>query len=930
MTASRDPGPVRRRVPARGRLARRRHAVHCAPCRSTPSARCSRSWSPTRGAAALQYGSGQGDPRAARADLRVMALEGIEAHPDDVVVTVGSQQALDLVTRIFIDPGDVVLAEAPSYVGALGDVRGPTRPRSCTSRWTTTGWCPTALREAIAALRPRGRAARSSSTRCPNFHNPAGVTLVAARGGPRCSRSASAPACSCSRTTRTACSASTATPLPALRARRPATGVIYLGSFSKTFAPGPAGRLGAGAARRTGEARARRPRRRCCARRRSPSSRSSDLPRAPSRGRSRSRCSGRCTASAATRCSTRSTSMMPAGTHLDPAGRRLLRLADAARGPRREGDAAARGAPRGWRTCPGTAFYADGSGARSLRLSYCYPSPTGSARASAGWPTSSSEELELRDDVRRRPSDRPDPPARRRTRVHARDRCRDAGPRSERRRPVARAGRRAVATSGRSRCAPGAGSCEALRAAGRRGRAARRRRRRCCRRSPPTRRTPCSSRCTAPPARTARCATCSTWPASRTSASDAARLPDGLRQADRQGAGHAPRAWPRRTRWRCRTRRSATSGAHAVLDAHRRPARPAAVREAGPGRLGARRLGRPRRGGAAGRDGGLLRVRRHRAGRAVRRRHRGRRVGGRHRRRARSRLPAVEIVPDGRRLRLRGALHRRARPSSSRRRGVDDAVAERAPRRPRRPRTRRSGLRDLSRTDLIVDADGTPVVPRGERRPRHDRDQSCCRWRLQRPGTTSARSACAFSSAPFHAASLPGCRRPHRSRTSTAGSSVAASRTSSRTTARAVTSSRASSGRWCSSSSSRSPSPRATTGRSGRRCSPRSPASPACSAAGRRPTGSAAAAGSPGPTASARSRSARSSSCPHCCRSSSAARRRTPPCSRSATPSCSPSSTSAPATASSRCCDGRSAAWSRSWRRSVACSRGRSPCCCCS
>ena len=49
-----------------------------------------------------------------------MRLEGIEAHPDDVVVTVGSQQAVDLVTRIFCDPGDVVICEAPSYVGALG------------------------------------------------------------------------------------------------------------------------------------------------------------------------------------------------------------------------------------------------------------------------------------------------------------------------------------------------------------------------------------------------------------------------------------------------------------------------------------------------------------------------------------------------------------------------------------------------------------------------------------------------------------------------------------------------------------------------------------------------------------------------------------------------------------------------------------------
>jgi 2-aminoadipate transaminase len=73
-----------------------------------------------RGAAALQYGSAQGDPALREGICEVMALEGIRAHPDEVVVTVGSQQALDLITRIFVDPGDVVLAEAPSYVGALG------------------------------------------------------------------------------------------------------------------------------------------------------------------------------------------------------------------------------------------------------------------------------------------------------------------------------------------------------------------------------------------------------------------------------------------------------------------------------------------------------------------------------------------------------------------------------------------------------------------------------------------------------------------------------------------------------------------------------------------------------------------------------------------------------------------------------------------
>src|SRR5499425_2835786 len=72
------------------------------------------------GLTALQYGSAQGIPKLREQICEVMTLEGIQAHPDDVVVTVGSQMALDMVTRVFCDPGDVIIAEAPSYVGALG------------------------------------------------------------------------------------------------------------------------------------------------------------------------------------------------------------------------------------------------------------------------------------------------------------------------------------------------------------------------------------------------------------------------------------------------------------------------------------------------------------------------------------------------------------------------------------------------------------------------------------------------------------------------------------------------------------------------------------------------------------------------------------------------------------------------------------------
>ena len=70
----------------------------------------------TRGTQAMQYGSGQGEERIREQICEVMAEEQITAHADDVTITTGSQQALDLVTRTFIDPGDVILAEAPSYV----------------------------------------------------------------------------------------------------------------------------------------------------------------------------------------------------------------------------------------------------------------------------------------------------------------------------------------------------------------------------------------------------------------------------------------------------------------------------------------------------------------------------------------------------------------------------------------------------------------------------------------------------------------------------------------------------------------------------------------------------------------------------------------------------------------------------------------------
>jgi DNA-binding transcriptional MocR family regulator len=187
-----------------------------------------------QGAVALQYGSGQGNEALREQICQVMALEGIDGHPDDVVVTVGSQQALDLVTRIFCDPGDVILVEAPSYVGAL-DVFRAYQASVVRVEMDDDGLVPDRLRESIAGLTASGRRAKFLYT-IPNFHNPAGVSLSVSR------RSEILAICQSAglliiEDNPYGLLGFDADPTRALRADD-SEGVIYLGSFSKTFAPG--------------------------------------------------------------------------------------------------------------------------------------------------------------------------------------------------------------------------------------------------------------------------------------------------------------------------------------------------------------------------------------------------------------------------------------------------------------------------------------------------------------------------------------------------------------------------------------------------------------------------------------------------------------------------------------------------------------------
>lgn len=190
------------------------------------------------GTSALQYGIGQGTLELRERICEVMALSGIDAacgaSPDDVVVTVGGQQALDLVARVFLDPGDVVLAEGPTYVGALGVLQAA-QAQVVHVPMDSDGLVPAALSAAIEECARRGQRVKFLYT-IPTFQNPAGVTLSEVRREQILDICERAGLLVVEDDPYGQLSFDGEAPRP-LRARR-RDGVIYLSTFSKTFAPG--------------------------------------------------------------------------------------------------------------------------------------------------------------------------------------------------------------------------------------------------------------------------------------------------------------------------------------------------------------------------------------------------------------------------------------------------------------------------------------------------------------------------------------------------------------------------------------------------------------------------------------------------------------------------------------------------------------------
>jgi 2-aminoadipate transaminase len=130
-------------------------------------------------ARALQYGPTEGMEATVECIVAVMAAEGTEIDPGDVIVTTGGQQVIDLVCKTLIDPGDVIVAEAPTYPGAVPtfsayqaeveqiEVDGDGMPID-------------ELEATLDRLQAQGRRPKFIYT-IPNFQNPGGVTMSLAR-----------------------------------------------------------------------------------------------------------------------------------------------------------------------------------------------------------------------------------------------------------------------------------------------------------------------------------------------------------------------------------------------------------------------------------------------------------------------------------------------------------------------------------------------------------------------------------------------------------------------------------------------------------------------------------------------------------------------------------------------------------------------------
>jgi 2-aminoadipate transaminase len=123
----------------------------------------------------LQYGPTRGFKPLLESCADILARRGIAAAPDQIMVTTGSQQGIDLIGRMFLDPGDVVLVELPAYTGAIAAFKN-TGASLVGVRQDPDGIDLEDLDRVLARERAAGRKVRFLYL-VPNFQNPTGLLL---------------------------------------------------------------------------------------------------------------------------------------------------------------------------------------------------------------------------------------------------------------------------------------------------------------------------------------------------------------------------------------------------------------------------------------------------------------------------------------------------------------------------------------------------------------------------------------------------------------------------------------------------------------------------------------------------------------------------------------------------------------------------------
>src|SRR5919197_1255299 len=126
-------------------------------------------------ARALQYAPTEGLAVVGEAIATVMAAEGMHVDPEDVLVTTGGQQVIDLVCKTLVDPVDVIVAEGPTYPGAVPAFMSYEADVEHVAM-DDQGMQVDVLEETLDRLDAEGRRPKFIYT-IPNFHNPGGVTM---------------------------------------------------------------------------------------------------------------------------------------------------------------------------------------------------------------------------------------------------------------------------------------------------------------------------------------------------------------------------------------------------------------------------------------------------------------------------------------------------------------------------------------------------------------------------------------------------------------------------------------------------------------------------------------------------------------------------------------------------------------------------------